>query len=145
MINIEQLREDLCELIESGCSRLLSNKLVADDETRNVFVSEMIREVNEIITRGDIVIDFGCKIIYINEDTINERLICWLPVVYTEMSFNTFEVCGFKGNKLGSVEFLDDEPVDYDTIDGQILLGVRSEFTFAEPIQSVVITGVIDK
>lgn len=134
MLDLEKLRQDITQLIESGCTDIiLSQPVEWTAESMCAINNELKRQVGQAIDRGSIVVDLTCHKIYLVERDEYLNMLPLIPMLHSEMLYSIYTVVGIGGKIFGTVKY--GGPICETLLTNQF--GVNTEFTFDEPIKTL--------
>lgn len=134
MNDAEKLKQDILQLIESGCTSIaLSQPIEYTAENMCAINNHLKRQVGQAIDRGSIVVDFSRHRIYLVERDEYLNMLPVIPMIYSDMLYNIYTVVGIGGKILGTVKY--GGPVNETILTNSF--GVYTEFTYAEPIKTI--------
>lgn len=134
MSNLDKLRQDITQLIESGCTHaLLSEPIEFTAESMCAINNELKRQVGQAIDRGSITVDSTRRRIYLVERDEYLNMLPLIPMLYSEMLYSIYTVVGIGGKILGTVKY--GGPICETLLTNTF--GVNTEFTFDEPIKTL--------
>lgn len=121
----------------------LNYRMALTEANIATLTNQAVSIVRGAIDNGIITVQDNEILINVNDFDVLFSSLPLLPYIYPKMTYNKYDVYSDKDNKIGSVFYCDLS--EQDKIEwGIVNIGYRCEFSFAEPLETISVTAVIE-